>query len=246
MSLLSLPPELLQIIAMNLKFEDVVNFQEASSIVRARTSDVSFYCSYFSKRYQSYALKRVYSFRDKISNWKPVAERLMKDNDKFAEFFYDNSTSKLLKYDRHIPVLIGCELVRFGHQVGDVFVSAENAFRTPRVFTMDTMHRAVFTLRKENPDLARAEQWPFFEEIFYEDLFCKASREADDAFTPGPEHIEVLFECMYFAETKTYETLQREVAESLNEGIIYAVGQGSVGYKEGLIHLAAMMPKLID
>jgi hypothetical protein len=82
MSPLILPTELLRIIAMNLSFEDLFHFQDSSPVFLAATSDVSFYCSFvLNNYYQSCEIECVFTFRDRIPNWREVVGRFMMDNE---------------------------------------------------------------------------------------------------------------------------------------------------------------------
>ncbi|KAI3659784.1 hypothetical protein MP638_000913 [Amoeboaphelidium occidentale] len=139
-----------------------------------------------------------------------------------------------MKSDRHIPVLIGCELERVGHQMGDIFASAALNFRSPQGLKTETMHKAVSTLRKENPDL------------FLRRQVSRGEFRRRKAFTPEPEHIDLLFECLESAETKDYKKLQCTIAGHIIDGIFYLVSQGSMDYDKGSDHLAYLDKELRD
>jgi hypothetical protein len=58
-SLLSLLTEILRLMALNLNFEDLVQFQNSKAILLAATSDGSFYYEYCTKNYPERAHKKL-------------------------------------------------------------------------------------------------------------------------------------------------------------------------------------------
>jgi hypothetical protein len=85
--LLSLPSEMLRLIAMKLDFDDIVQFQASSEMVFTATTDTSFYCQYFKENFSKIAIWGLYERRDRIINWKEVVKRLYNDPFEYVQFF---------------------------------------------------------------------------------------------------------------------------------------------------------------
>lgn len=143
---------------MNLdSYEDLIHFQESSATVLAATSDVSFYYSYFTEHYYINEIEKLYSFRDKISNWKSVFEQFLRDNDKFAKFFYENPYKERFCPEEFIPPLLGNELERLGCEIASVFRSFYISVNTSSVVeTINKLHEAVAKFREKNPRIGES------------------------------------------------------------------------------------------
>ncbi|KAI3655205.1 hypothetical protein MP638_003355, partial [Amoeboaphelidium occidentale] len=118
---------------------------------------------HFRKQYKKTEINNVYNFRDKKFNWKSVLERFMRDNEKFAMYFYGNSIEKFESPDDFIPPLIGGEHERIGREIGDAYASSAYDLTSFSDITNDVLQETIFELRRENPDLAKTGHWHFFE-----------------------------------------------------------------------------------
>jgi hypothetical protein len=245
MNHLNLPPEVLRVIAMNLDFEDLGRFQESSENIMAATSDVSFYYRYFTENYDNNAIEMAYSLCDKIPCWKSVVGRLMRDNFKFAKFFYAN-TFLHLKHSNVFPrTELESELERLGREIGNVFRAAVSELCSRQsMITIDTLNETVSKLRQENSELSNTEQWPFFEDCFYAEFFRYMSH--GDPKIDEPEDVEVWLDILHFAVRKNFKTLQDKIASHIIDGIFHLVASGSMEFEKGLQQIQCLMQKLLD
>lgn len=189
------------------------------------------------------AIRILYYYRDKIPKWKQVVERFMKDNYKFAQFYFENSKNKDCPM-RFIPAITECELERLGHAIGDVFAPASDDFwMLPMATTMYPVFKTVHKLRQDNPELAKKEQWKFFEDLFYMECYFHMCNE-DDRNSLFQESFEEYLEILYFAEKNKYKVLQPIVAVHIVTAIFKNEVWGFTNWEQCLEHLPYLIQRL--
>lgn len=176
MSLMSLPPEILRMIAMNLHYHDLYRLQNSVPRVLAATEDVSFYCEYFKQNYPKFAIQLVYSKPFYIRNWEKIIERLYDDLSEFAYFIYETRTCRSFFQALFVSPTIGCEIERLGEEIGaifaDIYCRGDSSMNR---ITIDELHKSVNEHRETNADLVKTKYWAAIEEVFFVDVMEYAS-----------------------------------------------------------------------
>jgi hypothetical protein len=122
-SLLSLPPEIIRVIVINMDLFDLPNFQGSSSIIRSATSDVSFCSQHLLKHYPTRVIRCIYKRRYQVSNWKEVVARLYHDKVESVYYFYENKRYKHYTSKSVVPPFIRCDFKQVGYKMGVFCVS---------------------------------------------------------------------------------------------------------------------------
>jgi hypothetical protein len=244
-SLLSLPPELLRIIAMNMYSDDLFRFQASSPEVFAATSDVSFYYNFYKKSIFNNSIETAYYFRERPLNWEHVVKRLYDDKLESARFFYDNEINKVFRPEMYISAITGCEFERLGYELGNIFKSLYIEFQNIRnLIAFDYIQTRISEIREENYELDNNQLWHYFEDILYSDFRYFLHHEDKNIKNMG--NVEFWLGTLLFATKNNYTLFEQALVEHIVTSLVKIVAEGSIDCEEAFDHIKRLLPKLLN
>lgn len=242
--LLELPAEILRMIALNLRFDDLVHFQKSSRTAVAATSDVSFYYRFFTRHHARRAIKEVYSNRERIPNWKDVIRRLYNDPAELAFYFCDFEYHYLYKSGRTTVLLPDCELELLGHKLGNLFAKTNDELKDSSYrITIQDLNRIIDKLWAENPELAETKQGRVFKDIFLHGIlnFILVHRGSN---IETLKDVDLWVSALNFATENKLTLYQQKMLHHIVISIISRINEGSIDYDTGIWHLSYLIPQL--
>lgn len=241
--LLSLPSEMLRLIAMKLDFDDIVQFQASSEMVFTATTDTSFYCQYFKENFSKIAIWGLYERRDRIINWKEVVKRLYNDPFEYVQFFYENAISKLYHSTFNESLIVGCEYERLGYGLGTIFsLLFTELYSKCNIITIDCVHKRISDIREENPELVKNQIWHYFDDILYSDFQHFLQHESNKI--KNLKDVEYWLVFLSFANKKDYSLFKPELVKYIVASIVKNVAVGSIDCKQAIQHIKFLLPQL--
>jgi hypothetical protein len=245
-SLLStLPSEMIVMIAKNLGIGNLMSFQESSQVVRAATSDVSFYYSYFTQNYSKKSISTVYAYRNKIQNWKELLQRLYENNLELVGFFYSGRIKDSWFKNRYSGKLTDSEIEKVGFEVGEMFVNiykSRVSSRNPA--EIDSLKERIANARSKNPDLAKTAQWHAIEDLCYADFWRDGNYQGFN--TINLDTLENWLNLLDFAARNNFTTFQQRLAIDINFAVIRNVANGSLDCHQGMKYVQSLITQTHD
>jgi hypothetical protein len=243
LSLLSLPREILRMIAMNLWIDDMFRFQKSSVVVFAATSDVSFYYAFYKETRQTRAIVDFYQDRKNVPNWKEVVKRLYDDAIVAVHFFYLNEKYKIQDPELFKPYITGCETERMGCKMGRIFATIYDEFEQKSgKFTWNEVHERISAARNENPVLVENSRLILFEDLLYTELlvcFRYNNNKIDNL-----RDVDTWLRNLDFADARNYSFFSEELLTCIIHSIIENIATGSIAGDDGIKHLLHLIPRL--
>jgi hypothetical protein len=249
MSLAMLPAELLEMVAMNLCYDDLYHFQLATKKVLFATSGVIFYCEYFKRKYPKLAIQKVYSERFTLSSWEEIIRRLYDDMDEFTSFFYETvKTRECYSVLLDTPT-IGCEAEIPGAKIGKLFADYYCAVRFGfKSYKIDEVHQDISDFKERKADLVKTKYWNRFEELFYTETvdhvtFWNENKDHRETYIDWAQRLEKHLD---FAKEKNYPKLAQEILKELIILLVKLAARNTLECGIVLQHLKHLLPQVTD